>query len=282
MGKAKHNSNLPPQWVRDHMVSGEDFELTYNAELKAYKTTPAPLNLAPYYDHPEYWSHQHQAKGFMAKAYGMVREFNVRRKLRWLKRAAPNAKKLLDYGCGTGVFLNAAKESGWHVEGVEPNAKAHNIAVQNGLKVCLDRKEVSLKPYDAICLWHVLEHLENPVEMKRWFQEHLSERGVLIIAVPNFKSWDAKHYGAHWAAYDVPRHLWHFSQESIEAIFGSDFSVLKKHPMWFDAFYVSLLSEQYKGGRSNWLNALVVGLWSNLMAIFTKEPSSITYVLKKR
>ena len=264
------------------MVSGEDFELTYDAELKAYKTTPAPLNLAPYYDHPEYWSHQHQAKGFMAKVYGMVREFNVRRKLRWLKRAAPNAKKLLDYGCGTGVFLNAAKGSGWHVEGVEPNAKAHNIAVQNGLKVCLDHKEVSLKPYDAICLWHVLEHLENPVEMKRWFQEHLSERGVLIIAVPNFESWDAKHYGAHWAAYDVPRHLWHFSQESIEAIFGSDFSVLKKHPMWFDAFYVSLLSEQYKGDRSNWLSALVVGLWSNLMAILTKEPSSITYVLKKR
>ena len=157
--------------------------------------------------------------------------------------------------------MNAAKESGWHVEGVEPNAKAHNIAVQNGLTVCLDRKEVSLKPYDAICLWHVLEHLENPVEMKQWFQEYLSERGVLIIAVPNFKSWDAKHYGAHWAAYDVPRHLWHFSQDSIEAIFGSDFTVLKKHPMWFDAFYVSLLSEQYKGGRSKWFKPLVIGLW---------------------
>ena len=133
-----------------------------------------------------------------------------------------------------------------------------------------------------ICLRHGFEHLENPRQIKQWLYNHLSSPGVLIIAVPNFNSWEAKYYGEHWAAYDVPRHLWHFSQESIKAIFEPDFEVLEQHSMWFDAFYISLLSEQYKSGRSNPLIAFLIASWSNIRAIFTREPSSVTYVLRKR
>jgi len=218
----------------------------------------------------------------MAFAYQLIRTYNIKLKINWLKKASPEGSTILDYGCGTGDFLAAVKRTDWICEGLESNPKAQNIAAKKGLSVYLDHSAVSAKLYDVICLWHVFEHLENPRQIKQWLYNHLSSPGVLIIAVPNFNSWEAKYYGEHWAAYDVPRHLWHFSQESIKAIFEPDFEVFEQHSMWFDAFYISLLSEQYKSGRSNPLIAFLIASWSNIRAIFTREPSSVTYVLRKR
>jgi len=131
-------------------------------------------------------------------------------------------------------------------------------------------------------MWHVLEHVPNLMESIKMLKELLTDDGHLIIAVPNFKSYDANHYKENWAAYDVPRHLWHFSESSIRHIFGkNDFAVIKTLPLIFDSFYVSLLSEKYKTGKSNLINGFVNGLKSNMKASRSGEYSSKIYVLKK-
>lgn len=271
-----------PRAVKDYMVTAESFSLVWNEEYKAYQTTPRPKELSSYYNHPDYISHNDESKGLVAQAYRFVRNWNIRIKLKWLKKANPLGKKLLDYGSGTGDFLKAANETSWDGEGLEVNEQARTVANKKGLKIFKAQSQIEQGRYDVITLWHVLEHLNDPGEMAKWLSKHLSERGVLIIAVPNFKSWDAKFYGHHWAAYDVPRHLWHFSKESIQTLFDQDFELIQTHPMWFDAFYVSLLSERYKANNGFALRGILIGLWSNFCALFSKEPSSLTYVLKKR
>ncbi len=282
MAKNRPSQTTVPSEVKDYMVSGGTFALKWDVATKAYRTQPKPNDLSPYYDHPDYISHNTQAKGWRAKVYRMVRRFNVALKLKWLQSAAPPGRTLLDYGCGTGDFADVARSESWNVFGLEVNGAARAVAEKRNLTVWKDRQESAKTKYDAITLWHVLEHLEDPVEVKQWIAERLSERGVLIVAVPNHRSWDAQHYKEFWAAYDVPRHLWHFSKESIHAIFEDDFELLQTRPMWFDAIYVSLLSEQYKKNSGSALRGILVGLWSNIRALNTKEPSSLAYVFKKR
>ncbi len=282
MAKNRPSQTTVPSEVKDYMVSGATFALKWDVDTKAYRTQPKPKDLSPYYDHPDYISHNTQAQGWRAKVYRMVRGFNVALKLKWLQSAVPPGRTLLDYGCGTGDFADVARSESWNVFGLEVNGAARAVAEKRNLTVWKDRQESAKTKYDAITLWHVLEHLEDPVEVKQWIAERLSERGVLIVAVPNHRSWDAQHYKEFWAAYDVPRHLWHFSKESIHAIFEDDFELLQTRPMWFDAIYVSLLSEQYKKNSGSALRGILVGLWSNIRALNTKEPSSLAYVFKKR
>lgn len=282
MGQNHTNQQMMPNKLTDHMVTGAEFSLIWEQNIKAYKTDPRPKDLSPFYNHPDYISHNENATGLMAGVYRLVRNYNIRLKLNWLKSARPPGGNLLDYGCGTGDFLSAAKRKNWNSFGVEVNKQARVFAQEKGLTIYPNQEEITKLTYDAITLWHVLEHLENPTNMCRWFKDQLSSKGVLIVAVPNYRSWDAKFYKQYWAAYDVPRHLWHFSKQSIDALFGKDFELIQTHPMWFDAIYVSLLSERYKKNRGNILRGILVGVWSNLCAAITKEPSSIAYVLKKR
>ena len=136
--------------------------------------------------------------------------------------------------------------------------------------------------YDVITMWHVLEHVENLQEYIQQLKDLLKENGTLLIAVPNYKSYDANYYKEFWAAYDVPRHLWHFSQASISKLFSvENISVVKTLPMKFDSYYVSLLSEKYKNGKMNPIKAFLVGFTSNRKSKQTKEYSSLIYVLKK-
>ena len=282
MAKNKPSQVAVPLEVKDYMVSGATFALKWDVSTKAYKTQPKPNDLSRYYNHPDYISHNTQARGWRAKAYRVVRGFNVALKLKWLRSAAPPGRDLLDYGCGTGDFAHAAKNESWDVFGLEVNDLARGEAQKKSLTVWKDRQESSKTKYDAITLWHVLEHLEDPVDVKQWISQRLTERGVLIVAVPNHRSWDAQYYKEFWAAYDVPRHLWHFSKESLHTIFDDDFELLQTRPMWFDAIYVSLLSEQYKQKSGSAFRGVLVGLWSNICALKTKEPSSMAYVFKKR
>ena len=271
-----------PNEVSDFMVSGEQFSLVWEPRLKAFKTQPVPRDPLPYYDHPDYLSHNEAAHGLFAWAYRIVQKWNTQAKLKWLAQADSPGRRLLDYGCGVGVFGTEAQNKGWDVDGLEVNSGARQVAREKGLLVFKNQSELASNTYDAITLWHVLEHLESPERMSRWFSKRLSKRGVLVVAVPNYCSWDAKYYQEYWAAYDVPRHLWHFSKESIEAIFHQEFELMYTRPMWFDAIYVSLLSERNRKQKSNALRGLLVGLWSNVAALFLKEPSSRVYVLRKR
>ena len=216
--------------------------------------------------------------------YQFVRNISLKNKIKLINRYSSEDKNLLDIGCGTGDFLKTAKDNGWIVTGIEPNNDARKLANQKTSNNVFETEHlIKLKEnsFDVITLWHVLEHVPDLEGHVLILKKLLKENGTLIIAVPNYKSFDANYYNEFWAAYDVPRHLWHFSKTSIEKLFfKKDMRVLKILPLKFDAFYVCLLSEKYKSGRMNVFKALFVGFLSNIKAIRSKEYSSHIYLIR--
>lgn len=266
---------------KDHSVSGEKFSLLYDPKLDLLITHPRPVDLEKYYESEDYISHTDSKKSFLEKIYHAVKTINLNTKTNLIRRCSKNGKDLLDFGSGTGDFLIASQKKGWVSLGVEPNKKARGKAEKKGVTIVDDIDSLPNKKFDVITLWHVLEHLpELELHIKK-LTDLLSENGKLIIAVPNYKSYDALYYKQYWAAFDTPRHLWHFSKKSIEALFSPHgFKVIKTIPMYFDAFYVSLLSEKYKNKKQNFLKAMWIGFRSNLNGLRTKEYSSHIYVLQ--
>ncbi|MBA4745304.1 MAG: class I SAM-dependent methyltransferase [Muricauda sp.] len=268
--------------TKDFSVSGESFELHWDKDLDMLVTRPQPKNLAPYYESEGYISHTDSKSSFTDRMYQLVKGKNLKNKVQIIENQIDKPNSLLDLGAGTGDFLITAQKSGFKAVGVEPNEKARQLAKEKGIELHQSLEYLSGQKFQAITLWHVLEHLPNLEEQIKTLVDLLKDDGVLVVAVPNFKSFDAKHFKSYWAAYDVPRHLWHFSKKSISKLFARHkLEVIKIKPMWFDAFYVSMLSEKYRGNRLYLVSAFFVGLWSNLAAIFTKEHSSLIYILKK-
>ncbi len=269
--------------TKDHSVSGEEFQLMHSQDLDMLITEPKPKNLETYYQSDDYISHTDAQETLVDKIYQSVKKHSLKKKLNLISQCAKTNKTLLDIGAGTGDFLLVAKNNGWSVNGIEPNAKASAKAKEKGVTTISNIESLPLtKRYHVITLWHVLEHLPDLENQIKKIISLLEDEGTLIIAVPNFKSYDAKYYNNFWAAYDVPRHLWHFSRNSIKMLFEKEnMKVTKIKPMVFDSFYVSLLSEKYKTGNQHFIKAFCVGLWSNIKAWRTKEYSSLIYVLKK-
>lgn len=272
--------------VKDYSVSGEDFQLIHNTEYDYLETTPKPSveDLPGYYKSEDYISHTNSKRNIFEKVYHQVREISLKNKLKLIESFQPKDKTLLDIGCGTGAFLKVAKDNGWSIYGVEPDKDARAIANSITGNTIYNTNQLSKfedHTFDVITLWHVLEHLPNLKEQVSLFKRLLKPEGTLVIAVPNYKSYDASYYKNFWAAYDVPRHLWHFSQTAIKRLFQKEnMKVVKTLPMIFDAFYVSLLSEKYKNKRMNPFNAFLVGLRSNVKAKRSGEYSSLIYVIK--
>jgi 2-polyprenyl-3-methyl-5-hydroxy-6-metoxy-1,4-benzoquinol methylase len=268
---------------KDHTVSNEVYQVMINKEYDMLVTNPVPQDLADYYKSEDYISHTDSKKSLIDKVYQSVKNYTLKRKLKLIDSFETPSKNILDVGAGTGDFLNVCKNNGWNTIGVEPSIDAINIAAQKGVFLKENLSHLENKEFDVITLWHVLEHVENLSEYISTLNNLLSDKGRLIIAVPNYKSNDAKHYKEFWAAFDVPRHLWHFSQTSIAKLFSEvDMVVEKTIPMKFDSFYVSLLSEKYTSGKMNPIKAFYRGLLSNVKAKSTKEYSSLIYVLKKQ
>lgn len=268
--------------TKDYTLTQESFELLHDPVLDMLITEPQPGNLGKYYESEDYISHTDARKSLVDKMYYTVKRYNLKRKLS-LIASYTSDKRLLDVGAGTGDFLAMAKKYGWEVTGVEPNELARLKAGEKGIQLLegLDAVPTGLK-FEVITLWHVLEHIPDLEAQISKLVGLLTENGVLVVAVPNFKSYDAKHYKEYWAAYDVPRHLWHFSKKSIQGIFAKQgMKLLKSKPMIFDAFYVALLSEKYKNGKQNFIRAFWIGLMSNIRAMGSKEYSSLIYVLKR-
>jgi len=271
--------------VTDHSVSKEKFELVKNTKYGFLVTTPLPdiSELAKYYETEEYISHTDTKRNLFEKVYHMVREYAIKKKVA-LINSEQEKGSLLDIGCGTGDFISAAKNNGWSVIGIEPNVAARAKANSKTDDKVFDISKLESLPadsFDVITLWHVLEHLPNLEVHVQVFKKLLKPNGTLIIAVPNHNSFDANYYKEFWAAYDVPRHLWHFSQVSIKKLFGKfQIELNKTIPMKFDSFYVSLLSEKYKTGKQNPFKAFWIGFRSNLKAKHTSEYSSLIYVFK--
>ena len=272
---------MKPRHIKDFLVSNETFVLRYDASLDAWKTTPElPLEtLQNYYPKEDYLSHVDEAKSVKSRLYLWVKKRNISTKLRWISKARTSGK-LLDFGAGNGAFAHVAEKNGWNTWAFDFSETAKKSLTNKGLKQVNE-----IQPndnYDVITLWHVFEHLSNPqIQLKR-FYEALVPGGVLVLALPNHNSWDAKHYGAHWAAYDVPRHLWHYNKQSILALAKeTGFDVLKTYNMFWDAFYIALLSEQYKKSKFAWVLGFLKGLYSNLLGWSKKNTSSLTFILQK-
>ncbi len=273
--------------VKDHSVSGETFQLIYNEEFEMLETFPQPSleKLPNYYQSEDYISHTDAKRNLFEKAYHFVKSLALKQKLRLINNVTPNQRNLLDVGCGTGDFLQIAKKNNWKVSGIEPNEHARQIANKKTNNAVFDVEQLlkfESNSFDVITLWHVLEHLPNLKEQISVLKTLLKTNGTLIIAVPNFKSYDAHYYKEFWAAYDVPRHLWHFSKNSISKLMSKEqLKVIKTVPMKFDSYYVSLLSEKYKSGFMNPLNAFWVGWRSNNKASRSGEYSSLIYIINK-
>jgi len=269
--------------AKDFLVTGEEFSLLYDLEREMLVTHPQPelVTLSKYYESKEYISHTDNKKGLTSFLYQFVKTNSLQKKIKLISTLNNGVGTLLDIGAGTGDFLNSAKKYGWEINGVEPNEGARKLAHQKGVDLKSSIDVVKGKKYDVITLWHVLEHLPNLEDTINKIEELLKPGGTLIIAVPNFKSYDAKYYKSFWAAFDVPRHLWHFSRKSMEKIFSKKIRLTHIKPMIFDSFYVSLLSEKNKTGKQNLVKAFFTGLRSNINAWKTKEYSSLIYCFKK-
>ena len=268
--------------VKDFSVSGESFSLLQNEEGEILKTTPTPSleKLPSYYESEDYISHTDGQRSLFEKIYQIVKRNAIQQKVKLIGKFSQKGQ-LLDIGAGTGDFLVAAKKDGWQTLGIEPNKNAKTLAENKGVNFADQLEVISDDSFDVITMWHVLEHVPNLEYQLKQLKRICKPGGIVIIAVPNYKSFDAQYYKEFWAAYDVPRHLWHFSKNGIQKLFAQqNFQLVKMKPMWFDSFYVSLLSEKYKNGKMNFIKGFLVGFYSNLSGIFKNEYSSHIYVFK--
>jgi 2-polyprenyl-3-methyl-5-hydroxy-6-metoxy-1,4-benzoquinol methylase len=273
--------------VTDYFLTKEQFTIVNckNCGFRFTNPRPQQSKLSDYYKSVEYISHSNNKKGITNKIYHLIRNHNHKKKFSLIKKYSNNGKSILDIGCATGEFLNFFKQRGWKTTGVEPGVEAGKFAKeQYNLDVYDEREIINFadKSYDVITMWHVLEHVPSLNERMKEISRLINENGILVIAVPNSNSYDAKYYKNFWAAYDVPRHLYHFTKETLLLLIEKHGFMLEKiSPMKFDSYYVSLLSEKYKNGKPNFLNALYTGFISNYKARKSSNNSSIIFVCKK-
>lgn len=271
----------------DHLVSKEVFDL-FRCQGCGFVFTheyPEEKVIGKYYESDDYISHDDNAGGFVNRIYLPVRKIMLRKKRMIIKKATGlNTGTILDIGCGTGHFAGMMKKAGWKVTGVEPDKKAREYGSGLfGIDV-LRPEEISGLPgqiFDCITMWHVLEHFHDPFSYAAEISRLLKPGGVCICALPNCNSYDAGHYGASWAAYDVPRHLWHFTPETYRIFAekaGFKISGIRSLPL--DVFYISILSEKMKGSKLNFFIGMIKGTSFVFRSLFNKaRSSSLIYFL---
>lgn len=272
---------------KDHFLSGESFAITRCTNCSFLFTNPRPSesNLGKYYKSEAYISHTNKATNLVNFAYKIARHYTLEKKVKLISFITPE-KNLLDFGCGSGEFLRACQKKAWKIHGFEPDPQARGKAASiTQIKIFSDLRDLKhIDKVSLITLWHVLEHVPNLNETIEQLKSKLAKNGKFLIAVPNHKSYDAQYYKEYWAAYDVPRHLYHFSTKTMKGFLHKHGLKLHKIiPMTLDAYYVSLLSEKYKTGTNNYLKSIVTGYKSNSYAIKNdKNYSSLIYIAGKR
>ncbi len=277
---------LPVFPVEDYTVSSEDFEIweCKHCTLRFTQNIPEQEEIARYYQSENYISHSDINKGFINKAYHQVRKRTLLKKRNLVKKlTAKKTGRILDIGSGTGAFLHTMQLANWLVTGLEPDATARQKSLElYGLQLNVSEKLYTLptNSFDAITMWHVLEHVHDLHGYINQVNNLLKPGGKIFIAVPNYTCYDEEVYKEYWAAYDVPRHLYHFSPQAMKELLDlHGLSIEAIRPMWYDSFYVSLLSEKYKRGKSNPARAFLNGMLSNSKALMnTKKCSSVIYV----
>lgn len=286
----KGHSFEPLMTCKDCTVSHETFRLVRCKSCSFLATSPRPddSELGKYYESKDYISHAPKSSSLLDQIYKISRVFTLRWKISIVKTNTftpqENENRLLDYGCGTGEFLNTARKKGFSVSGVEPSAIARSYAEQLAHQQVYSSISQTNLVYNAITLWHVLEHVPDLNEKLEQLKERLAKNGTMFIAVPNHRSIDAQTYKSEWAGYDVPRHLWHFNRDTMTQLLkGHSLRIEKIIPMKLDAFYVSMLSEKNKNGKNTtkaMLDGFINGLKSNT-ASNKGEYSSLIYIIRK-
>ena len=280
-------SNSPFLICKDNTVSKESFNIVScnNCGFKFTNPIPEENKIGDYYKSEEYISHSNTNKGLVNKAYQTVRNITLKQKESLISEGKSKGI-LLDIGCGTGEFLNFCVQHGWKGEGIEPDESARKLGKENyNLMVNSEERLSSIKDKsaDVITMWHVLEHVYHLKDRVKELKRILKDDGSIFIAVPNYESYDAMKYKEHWAAYDVPRHLYHFGKPDIKRLMENEgMKVESISPMKFDSFYVSMLSEKYLRGKINYVNALLTGLKSNSKGRKSMNYSSLIYKIKKQ
>jgi len=267
----------------DHLVSGQTFDVVWREKGLVAQTLLYPeINLSAYYESEAYDSHKKLQKNALGRLYLFVQNIMFGYKKKIIKKHL-SGKSLLDYGAGVGNFAAYLNRSNYNTMGVEPNVIASSHASEQGVACVHNLNDIPLDfTFDGITLWHVLEHLEHPLEVLQKLKARLNQKGVLILAVPNLNSPDAKYYREEWAALDVPRHLWHFTSRGLVSFITScGYKHITNYPLFFDAFYIAYLSERNRGVKLPFLKGFFIGLLSNARALFTKEYSSLIFVFKK-
>ncbi len=283
-GSEKAQINL---WLKDEFLSKEDFHICecLNCGLSYTMPRPNKEKIGEYYKSEEYYSHQENKKGFIPRLYESVKKVNLKHKYN-LATQGLNIGKMLDIGCGVGDFLHTTEEHGWTCTGVEPSEDAKAIAKTKTKANIINSEDMEKIPdatFDLITMWHVLEHVDD----LKWQIEQLHRltktKGRIVIAVPNYKSYDAQYYKELWAAYDVPRHLSHFNKNVLTKIFKSkNLELVRTDKLIWDAYYISYMSEQYKQHKFPLLKGTFRGCISNCKARHTKEWSSMVYIFEKK
>lgn len=273
----------------DHFVSHGKFMIASCTECGFTFTLDHPdeNEVGRYYESEEYISHSDTSKGLVNRLYRLARNFMLKRKVQLVKKTTgKKTGNILDIGSGTGYFANAVKLEGWRVEGIEINQKARSFSKNEFQLDVYDPAEISklrTGNYDCITLWHVLEHFHDPDGYMREIHRLLKPDGRCIIALPNSGSFDAEYFREYWAAWDVPRHLWHFTPETFRKYCEkSMFELINIRPLPLDVFYISILSEKYKGSKISFLRGILIGKWFFIKTLFIKDKaSSLVYTLKK-
>ena len=283
-GSEKAQINL---WLKDEFLSKEDFHICecLNCGLSYTMPRPNKEKIGEYYKSEEYYSHQENKKGFIPRLYESVKKVNLKHKYN-LATQGLNVGKMLDIGCGVGDFLHTAEEHGWTCTGVEPSEDAKAIAKTKTKANIINSEDMEKIPdatFDLITMWHVLEHVDD----LKWQIEQLHRltktKGRIVIAVPNYKSYDAQYYKELWAAYDVPRHLSHFNKNVLTKIFKSkNLELVRTDKLIWDAYYISYMSEQYKQHKFPLLKGAFRGCISNCKARHTNEWSSMVFIFEKK
>lgn len=287
----------PVLQVKDYTVTGEEFSVYECADclLRFTQDVPDSDHVSPYYKAESYISHTNTSRGFINRLYHFVRRKTIVKKRKLIERTTGLKRgNILDVGSGIGSFIHEMKQHGWTATGIEPDADARKVSRDTYSLELAEASQFYQLPvghFDAITLWHVLEHVHDLSKYVQQLKSVLKDNGRIFIAVPNYTSGDARLYQQYWAAYDVPRHLYHFSPRSIVKLMEQNgLDVLDYKPMWYDSFYISLLSSRYKNtrlpgrqGKTNWIAAFFNGLQSNFSALQDKKKcSSVIYVIGKK
>lgn len=273
--------------LKDYFLSQETFHILEcpNCHLRYTDPRPATDKIGAYYHSDKYYSHQEAGKGLVAHLYSMVKSVNLKTKFRVAAKGMKSGK-LLDIGCGIGDFLLKSKQNGWEVFGIEPDGHARQKASSKLQTEVLRPDEIGTLPnasFDLITMWHVLEHVEDLKAQIGQLHRLLKAEGRLVVALPNFQSYDAAYYADKWAAWDVPRHLNHFCISSIKCIFEErGFRLTEVRGQKWDSYYISFLSEQYRQKRLPLLRGVFRGLISNVKAKRSGDYSSLIYVFSKK